>query len=165
MSVLRPVFNFDIFFFGSDATNQPIGHKLRQLLPSKRCPLAVPLQRCCYQILSSTCSIIVPRNHCLSLMATPTVPEMFLVSGQWSPRFENTFFTVKLDGFELLESEPEETGPTILSKGKGTFPAYYYKITVFCGHAKHTVRRRYSQFDWLVSSVPPDRRVRHSPAL
>jgi hypothetical protein len=88
-----------------------------------------------------------------------SAPEAFLASDQWSPRFENTFFTVKLESFELIQSPPEESDDTPkLVKGKGVFPAYYYKITVCCGHAKHIVLRRYSQFAWLLSQVPPDTR-------
>lgn len=85
-------------------------------------------------------------------------PSAFLASDQWSPRFENTFFTVKLGSFELLSSPPESDEPSGVFKGKGAFPAYYYKIDVCCGHAKHTVLRRYSQFVWLVSTVPRDTR-------
>lgn len=87
-----------------------------------------------------------------------SVPEAFLASDQWSPRFENTFFTVKHEGFELVQSSPEPDEPSDMFKGKGVFPAYYYKIDVCCGHAKHTVLRRYSQFAWLVSKVPRDTR-------
>jgi PX domain len=83
-------------------------------------------------------------------------PEMFLAADQWSPRFQGTFFTVKLDTFELLsdvshESSAETSG---IPRGRGSFPAYYYKIDVFSGHARHSVLRRYSQFDWLVSTAP-----------
>ena len=85
--------------------------------------------------------------------STISIPKMFLASDQWSPRFEETFFTVKMNGYELLRSPPESAESSRVAKGKGTFPAYYYKIDVCCGHVKHTVSRRYSQFDWLVSHV------------
>jgi hypothetical protein len=87
-----------------------------------------------------------------------SAPEAFLASDQWSPRFENTFFTVKFKSFELVTLPPESGEPSSAFKGKGMFPAYYYKIDVCCGHAKHSVLRRYSQFAWLVSRVPPDTR-------
>ena len=85
--------------------------------------------------------------------STPSIPQMFLASDQWSPRFEGTFFTVKVNGYDLLRSPPESVGSSRVASGKGTFPAYYYKIDVCCGHAKHTVSRRFSQFDWLVTNV------------
>lgn len=84
-------------------------------------------------------------------------PRAFLASDQWSPRFETTFFTVKMESFELRTSYPQDDSPDV-PKGKGTFPAYYYKIDVYCGHAKHSVLRRYSQLVWLVSNVPRDNR-------
>lgn len=85
-----------------------------------------------------------------------TIPEMFLAADNWSPRFENTFFTVKLESFELLQSDPETITSSVLSKGKGNFPAYFYKIDVLCGHERQSVLRRYSQFDWLASVVRAD---------
>ena len=90
-------------------------------------------------------------NHDTS---TPSIPKMFLASDQWSPRFEGTFFTVKMKGYELLRSLPESAESSRVAKGKGTFPAYYYTIDVCCGHAKHTIQRRFSQFDWLLSHIP-----------
>ena len=86
-------------------------------------------------------------------------PSAFLASDQWSPRFEATFFTVKLENFELARAPPQsDEHSRFLFHGKGTFPAYYYKIDVFCGHAKHSVLRRFSQFAELVSKVPHDTR-------
>jgi len=82
---------------------------------------------------------------------------MFLASDHWSPRFENTFFTVKMEAFELQTSHPAGNEPLGVAQGKGTFPAYYYKIDVCCGHSKHSVLRRFSQFVWLVSKVQPDK--------
>ena len=84
------------------------------------------------------------------------LPAMFLASDQWSPRFENTFFTVKMEGFELIRSIPTSDESSTVSAGKRTVPAYYYKVDVCCGHTKYTVLRRYSQFVWLASMVPPD---------
>ena len=85
----------------------------------------------------------------------PCLPEMFLAADQWSPRFQSTFFTVKMETMDLCGARPPEssTEPSRIPPGKNTFPAYYFKIVVFSGHAKHSVLRRYSQFDWLVSKV------------
>jgi PX domain len=85
----------------------------------------------------------------------PCLPEMFLAADQWSPRFQGTFFTVKMETFDFCRDHPPEssTESSDIPAGKGTFPAYYYKIDVCSGHAKHSVLRRYSQFDWLVSKV------------
>ncbi len=84
------------------------------------------------------------------------LPEMFLAADQWSSRFQSTFFTVKMDSFELRREPPPGslTEPSGMPQGNGTFPAYYYKIDVCSGHAKHSVLRRYSQFNWLGSRVP-----------
>ena len=81
------------------------------------------------------------------------MPVMYLAHEDWSPRFERTFYTVKMDGFELYTSALPSDVSNI--GGKATLPAYYYKIIVFCGHQRRTLLRRYSQFEWLYSHLPP----------
>jgi len=83
----------------------------------------------------------------------PSVPEMFLAADQWSPRFQSTFFTIKMDTFESCRHPPTSSEPGDIPLGKGTFPAYYFKIDVCSGHMRHSVLRRYSQFEWLLSKV------------
>lgn len=78
-----------------------------------------------------------------------STPVMFLTAEMWSPRYENTFYTIKMEKFELISSPQEWMKAPSLIKGKTSFPAYYYKIDVCCGHASHSVLRRYSEFVWL----------------
>ena len=75
---------------------------------------------------------------------------MYLDAQDWSPRFGETFFTIKMGSFELLESQSEGT---VSFGGKTSFPAFYYCIEVYCGKAKHLVWRRYSDFAWLYRRI------------
>jgi len=82
---------------------------------------------------------------------------LYLQHDDWSPRYQDTFYTVRLEQFELLASAPVATSnlPANHLGSKTSFPAYYYKIEVFCGrHAPRTVFRRYSQFKWLYENIP-----------
>jgi hypothetical protein len=87
-------------------------------------------------------------------------PVMYLEHEDWSPRYEDTFFTVRLDRFKLFASLPDagadggdDDDHTV--GGKTNFPAYYYEIEVFCGrHEARIVFRRYSQFKWLYEKLP-----------
>jgi hypothetical protein len=78
-------------------------------------------------------------------------PAMYLAYEHWSPRYETTFYTVKIDGFESLRSAPS-TSPSY--GGKSNHPAFYYKLDVFCGHSTRSVLRRYSEFQWLFNQLP-----------
>ena len=91
---------------------------------------------------------------------------MFLPKDQWSPRYEETFYSVKLEGFEKLTVKPPPTttcttatatstaNATIhLPPGNASFPAYYYRVTIYRGHQTNTVLRRYSQFKWLYDEL------------
>jgi hypothetical protein len=80
---------------------------------------------------------------------------MYLPKDVWSPRYDSTFFTIKLVGKQLLSEPPE--GHQDLG-GRVTFPAYFYEIVVFQEHTKKSLQRRYSEFKWLydqVSKSPP----------
>ena len=89
-------------------------------------------------------------------------PVMYLEHEDWSPRYEDTFFTVRLDRFKLFASLPDagadgdgDDDDDHTAGGKTNFPAYYYEIEVFCGrHEPRTVFRRYSQFKWLYEKLP-----------
>ena len=82
---------------------------------------------------------------------------MFLPKDQWSSRYEETFYSVKIEGFEQLMTAPPpftgSGGQILLPPGKSSFPAYYYRIVVYRGHQKTTVLRRYSQFKWLYGQL------------
>jgi hypothetical protein len=83
-------------------------------------------------------------------MATP---EMYLAHEDWSPRFEKTFYTVKMDGCELLKSLPATTTTNPSIGGNTNFPAYFYNVKIFCGHESQIVQRRFSQFKWLYEQL------------
>lgn len=83
-------------------------------------------------------------------------PVMYLEYDDWSPRYQETFYTVRIEGFQLLASPPEASFqlPHNQLGSKNTFPAYYYEIKVFCGrHPPRIVYRRYSQFKWLYKNI------------
>ena len=87
----------------------------------------------------------------------PERPVMYLEYDDWSPRYQDTFYTVRLEHYELLNSPPAATSqlPPNHLGSKTNFPAYYYRVKVFCGrHPPRIVYRRYSQFKWLYENLP-----------
>jgi PX domain len=76
---------------------------------------------------------------------------VYLPNDTWSPRYDSTFYTVKLNGFELVhDALPSDDGiDTIRVPGKTNLPAYYYRVDVYRRHERTTLLRRYSQFQWL----------------
>lgn len=103
-------------------------------------------------------------------MATEQQTEdlMYLPKDFWSPRYDSTFFTVKIEGFELLTSAPPAAATsdaTIIIPSKGTFPAYYYKVVVYREHKRKTLLRRYSQFQWLFRQLIAHPPISPSPPI
>lgn len=89
-------------------------------------------------------------------MRNPPPPLFYLSYNHWSPRFDPTFFSVKMMGHEKIANQLPE-GINNLG-GKQSLPAYYYKITVFREHSKTVILRRFSQFRKLykdLRSNPP----------
>lgn len=90
---------------------------------------------------------------------------MYLPKDFWSPRYDSTFYSVKVEGFELHLTSPTVSTDTAIAliPGKSIFPAYYYKVVVYRKHKRKTVLRRYSQFRWLCRQLlahpasPPDK--------
>lgn len=100
---------------------------------------------------------------------------MFLPKNQWSSRFEETFYTVKVEGFQLvttpvsgtrttttttttLQAETVHATPDAAAQlpvvpERMSFPAYYYHVVVNRGHGQTTILRRYSQFLWLYHQI------------
>lgn len=101
---------------------------------------------------------------------------MFLAHDQWSPRFEQHFFTIQIVAAESHTSEPASSIPQLINSpaylgrksasvrssipGKSNHPAYYYKIQVSMGRDRIVVYRRYSQFQWLYEQLAPRFAVR-----
>mmetsp|Transcript_3158 Transcript_3158/g.3573 ORF Transcript_3158/g.3573 Transcript_3158/m.3573 type:complete len:153 (-) Transcript_3158:167-625(-) len=83
-------------------------------------------------------------------------PVMYLDQKDWSPRYEDTFYTIRLDRFELFTLLPDISigGDDDTIEGKTNLPAYYYKIQIYCGRRERSVYRRYSQFKWLNENLP-----------
>lgn len=80
-----------------------------------------------------------------------SAPILYLVPEHWSPRYENTTFTVKVEQTVLMSSAPSSSS---FVGGKSNFPAYYFKVDVFCARKTRSVCRRYSQFQWLYKRLP-----------
>ena len=79
---------------------------------------------------------------------------LYLPKNQWSPRFEDSFYTVRIDSFERLDASP----PNAIAVGHTHHPAFYYKVVLHRGQAKQEMWRRFSQFQWLfhqVKASPP----------
>jgi PX domain len=75
---------------------------------------------------------------------------VYLPNDTWSPRYDSTFYTVKLNGFELVhDTLPSDGVDRIRVPGKTNLPAYYYRVDVYRRHERTTLLRRYSQFQWL----------------
>lgn len=75
---------------------------------------------------------------------------MYLPQGFWSSEYDDSFFSVKIEGKELLSELPPEPS---FSVGRTTLPAFYFKVKVFRGRETKIVMRRFSQFYWLYSQV------------
>ena len=108
----------------------------------------------------------------------------YLNPEDWSPRFDSTFYTVRLTNSEVCSEMPcspstsdEKNGhqkAAAISNGarrtssrvhrrrgiggRSSHPAVYYCLQIQCGHRTHTIWRRYSQFRSLchhAASIQP----------
>uniref|UniRef100_A0A7S2A771 PX domain-containing protein n=1 Tax=Trieres chinensis TaxID=1514140 RepID=A0A7S2A771_TRICV len=77
----------------------------------------------------------------------------YLDPKDWSPRFDETFFTIKLESWEVMRSPPERFVGLPKVGGKTDHPAVYYTIRVLCGRSELTCPRRYSEFRWLYEQL------------
>jgi len=73
----------------------------------------------------------------------------YLAKEDWSPRFDNTFFTISIDTRTTCTSPPESS----FFKGNNFFPAVYFNIKVQCGRQEYICSRRYSQFRSLYDEL------------
>lgn len=81
---------------------------------------------------------------------------LYLPRSQWSPRFEDSFYTVRVEGFERCNSAPARSSETV--RGHSHHPAFYYKVVLHRGTTSQEMWRRFSQFVWLyrqVQTSPP----------
>ena len=114
----------------------------------------------------------------MATAASTKQQRMFLSYEHWSPRYDDTFFTIKMESAELFDSKPppkrlstslsrnslseEEASESVvgvsndedIGQGNTNFPAYYYKIEIFCSRQpSYVIYRRYSQFHWLYKQL------------
>ena len=89
-------------------------------------------------------------------MAPPAL--MYLPKSEWSPRFDSTFYSVKIEDKTLI-SDQLPLCPNPLG-GRTNLPAYYYTVAVYREHDKTPVLRRYSEFYHLYQELK-----RHPPAI
>lgn len=88
---------------------------------------------------------------------------LYLPRNQWSPRYDSTFYSLKLEGSpQYLTTNPpsssssSSSSPTssmLMLGGKTNLPAYYFEVVVYREHTKTTLLRRYSQFRWLYDQL------------
>lgn len=91
----------------------------------------------------------------------PAANLMYLPQKMWSPRYEDSFYTVRVDGFHKFESAPEDAATAAAASGIGGHshhPAFYYKVILNRSQTTKEMWRRFSQFQWLyrqVNASPP----------
>jgi PX domain len=86
---------------------------------------------------------------------------MYLPKNQWSPRYDSTFYSLKLEGSPqyLTTSAPSSSASSASSTvqmimgGKTNLPAYFFQVVVYREHTTTTLLRRYSQFRWLYDKL------------
>lgn len=93
---------------------------------------------------------------------------MYLPKDKWSSRYGQKFYTIYMTTYTIINNPSELPqsdndysllgdddilcslfGNIICNNHNTSFPAVYYEIQVLCGTNKHTILRRYSQFDQL----------------
>lgn len=78
----------------------------------------------------------------------------YLTEKDFSPRFDDTFFTCSITSRLTLETPPSHsTNEPNKSSTSRHHPAIYYEIKVKCGHKDHVVHRRYSEFRKLLDDL------------
>jgi len=80
---------------------------------------------------------------------------MFLPPDQWSKRYDEAFYTVKIINKKKLDECPSSD---IDIDCRGNIPAYYYQVAIYRGPMTYTLWRRYTHFKWLyqkLQSTPP----------
>jgi len=79
---------------------------------------------------------------------------MYLLKDSWSPRFDSTFYTVKIEGKQVISAPPlPSLGRRDELGGKPSFPAYYYDVVIYREHSRMALQRRYSEFKWLYDQI------------
>ena len=84
-------------------------------------------------------------------MASTSTKLMYLSKDYWSPRYDETFYSIQFESNQRLDTSPVDVPPEM--GGKTNHPAFYYQIHVFRGQTKHTILRRYSHFQWLYQQI------------
>ena len=90
------------------------------------------------------------------MTSNPSPQFLYLPKNQWSPRYEDSFYTVRVEAFQRFEVAPAEI-PSALG-GNSHHPCFYFKIILQRGHTTKEIWRRFSNFQWLynrVQAAPP----------
>lgn len=77
---------------------------------------------------------------------------LYLDEKQWSPRFEETVYTVRVESFQRFEKAPEEGLPSDVG-GNSHHPCFYYKVVLRRARTTKAIWRRFSHFQWLYHKV------------
>jgi hypothetical protein len=90
---------------------------------------------------------------------------LYLDEKQWSPRFEETVYTVRVESFQRLDEAPDNLPADI--GGNTHHPCFYYKVVLRRARLTKTLWRRFSHFQWLYNNVrvdPPTTNQDDSPS-
>jgi hypothetical protein len=88
-------------------------------------------------------------------MATAPPPNlMYLPKDFWSKRYEDSFYSLRVEGYERYEAAPEGVSTSI--GGHGHHPAFYYKVVLYRSNQTIVLWRRFSQFVCLYRQVKAD---------
>jgi len=85
-----------------------------------------------------------------------TTPSFYLQPEHWSPRYDESFFTVKVDTHARLTvpADPLPMHPDLRKMATSRFhPACYYQVKVMYGRQVKVMWRRFAQFRWLYEQV------------
>ena len=81
---------------------------------------------------------------------------MYLTKDDWSPRYDSTFYTVKVAEKTLIQATDGLPSVPSSIKGRDHLPAYYYTVNVQREHNQTSLLRRYSHFYWLYQQLKSD---------
>eukprot|EP00978_Attheya_sp_CCMP212_P008290 scaffold19457_cov49-Attheya_sp.AAC.6 len=72
----------------------------------------------------------------------------YLPPEHWSPRYDSTFFTAKVEAYNKCNASPCPGEPGHVG-GNTHHPAVYYEVAIYCQHERWVCYRRYSNFHWM----------------
>lgn len=106
--------------------------------------------------LSNAPSLAKKRKQQVTMATAPPPPPnlMYLPKDFWSKRYEDSFYTIHVEGYERYAAAPEGSNASARTiGGHGHHPAFYYKVVVYRSNQTKVLWRRFSQFVWLYRQV------------